>query len=72
MKHAEKISKQDRLILIALMYLANQSYKEAEKCDKAMNKIIKSKEKYTLLSDDWLQDEPNVDEVLKNMNIKVV
>lgn len=64
------ISKDERLTLIGLMHLAHQSYKEADRCDKAMHKIIGSKEKYTLISDEWLEGE-DVDEVLKNMSIKV-
>lgn len=68
-----KISKQDRLILLGLMHMASEHYKESSKCDVAMNKLIGVKEKWgSRLSDEWLEDKPNLDGVLKDMGIKVI
>ncbi len=68
-----KISKQERLVLLGLMYLANEAYKQSKACDDAMNTLLGAKEEWgTLLSDEWLQEKPNLDKTLKNMGIKIV
>ncbi len=68
-----KISKQERLVLLGLMYLANEAYKQSKACDVAMTNLIGCKDEWgTLLSDEWLEEKPNLDRVLRNMGIKVV
>lgn len=66
------ITKTDRLSLIALMYIARQAVLKMEECDEAMSKIIGCKEKWdSLLSQEYFETTPNVDDCLKNMKIKV-
>lgn len=72
-EYKSKITKQERLILLGLLFMANEHYKESVKCDVAMNKILGSKEKWgTLISDEWLEDAPNLDKVLEEMEVRVV
>ena len=64
------ITKTERLQLIGLMTLAHQAYVKMEEADDAMQKVIGSDDR-TLLSDEYFEDNFNVDKCLKNMDIKV-
>lgn len=74
----KEITYEEYLQLEGLMLLANRAYKEGERCNDAMNEVIgnndfeKDYDRWTLLSDEYLQDSTDVKECLKNMGIKVV
>ena len=74
-KRIKEISKDQRLQLIGLMTLVSQAYQKMNEVDKAMQSIVGSKNSYDMagpLSEEYFEDNPNVDECLKQMKIKVV
>lgn len=69
------ITKTERLQIEGLMILAHQAYKQMSACDKAMAKILNYSSKYGiscgLLSDAYFNNDYNVVETLKAMEIKI-
>ncbi len=72
-----EITKNERLQLIGLMTIASLNYKKLKEADNAMIEIIGvSEDKWGSdyagkLSDEYFEDNPNVDRCLKDMGIKV-